>query len=117
MNRVRAIIGMFVLWSSSVWGATLTWEANQEPNLAGYRVYQCSGLPCTPKAGASLLAELGKDETSLYIGMPTEIRYYFVTAYNRGNHESRPSNLAVFAPAGTPPPPPTPGDLRFHPPK
>jgi hypothetical protein len=103
------------MWSSTAWSATLTWDASQEPNVAGYRVYQCSGLPCTPKVGASLLATLGKDETSLYIGIPTEIRYYFVTAYNRGNHESRPSNLAVFAPAGTPHPPPAPGALRIDP--
>ena len=117
MNWARAITGVLVLWSSTAWGATLTWDANHEPNLAGYNVYHCSGLPCTPKAGASLLATLGKDETSLYIGTPTEIHYYFVTAYTRGNHESRPSNLAVVAPAGSPTPPLTPGGLRIGSPK
>src|SRR3977135_2568468 len=40
MNWVRAIVGVLVLWSSAAWGATLTWNANNEPDLAGYRVYQ-----------------------------------------------------------------------------
>jgi hypothetical protein len=117
MNWARAITGVLVLWSGTALGATLTWEANHEPNLAGYRVYQCNGLPCTPEAGAALLATVEKDETSLDIGIPTEIRYYFVTAYNRGHHESRPSNLVVFTPAGSPPPPPAPGRLRIVSPK
>jgi len=113
MNWARAIIGVLVLWSSMAWGATLMWDANHELNLEGYHVYHCSGLPCTPKVGASLLATVGKDETSLDIGAPTEIQYYFITAYTRGNHESRPSNIVVFAPAGSPPRPPTPGGLRI----
>jgi len=117
MNRVSAITGVLVLWSTTAWGATLTWEANHEPNLAGYHVYRCSQLPCTRKAGASLLATVGKHETSLDIGFPAEIQYYFVTAYNSHNHESAASNLAVFAPVGSPPPPPTPGGLRIDSPK
>ena len=117
MSWASAIMGVLVLWSSTAWGATLTWDANEEPNLAGYHVYHCSGLPCTPKAGASLLATLGKDETSLYLGTPTKLQYYFITAYNRGHHESRPSNLVVVGPVGMPPPPPTPGNLRIKPPQ
>jgi hypothetical protein len=117
MNWARAITGVLVLWSSTAWGATLTWDANKEHDVEGYRVYHCSGLPCTPKAGASLLAMLGKGEMSLYIGTPTEIQYYFVTAYNRGHHESRPSRVVVFMPVGSPPLPPTPGGLRIDSPK
>jgi hypothetical protein len=117
MNWLRAITGVLVLWSSTAWGATLTWEANHESNLAGYNVYHCNRLPCTPKTGSSLLTTLGKDETSLHIGTPTEIHYYFITAYNRGNHESSPSNVVVFTPAGSPPLPPTPGSLRINSPK
>jgi len=117
MNWLTAITGVLVLWSSTAWGATLTWEANHEHNLAGYHVYHCSGLPCTPKHGASPLATVGKDETSLDIGTPTEIQYYFITAFNHGRHESGPSNLVFFRPAGSPPPPPTPGSLRIGPPQ
>jgi hypothetical protein len=99
MNWVRAITGILILWSTTAWGATLTWDANSEPDLAGYRVYQCSELPCTLKSGASLLAKVEKNKTSLNIGTPTRIQYYFVTAYGFAKNESGASNVVVFKPA------------------
>ncbi|HSQ51323.1 MAG TPA: class I tRNA ligase family protein, partial [Nitrospiraceae bacterium] len=70
MNWVRAIVGVLVLSSSTAWGAMLTWTANSEPDLAGYRVYQCSQQPCTRSSGQALLrrrparrAATGKDAT------------------------------------------------------
>jgi len=113
MNWVRAITGVIILWSTTAWGATLSWEANTEPDLAGYRVYRCSQLPCTLKSGASLFATVGKNETRVNIGTPEEIQYYFVTAYDSANRESGASGIAAFIPAGLPPPPPVPGGLRF----
>ena len=118
MNWVRAIAGMLVLWSGTAWGATLTWNANREPDLAGYRVYQCSRLPCTQtSANTSLLATLGR-VTSFNIGTPSVTQYYFATAYDVADNESGSSNLATFTPAGSPPPPPlaeppTRGGLRI----
>jgi hypothetical protein len=104
MNRVGAIACIFVLWSSTAWGATLTWTANSESDLAGYRVYQCSQQPCTQSSGkASLLVTLGTT-TSFNIGTPTVTQYYFVTAYDSANNESGASGLATFTPAGAPPP-------------
>src|SRR5512139_2281980 len=104
MNRVRAIVGILVLWSSTAWGATLTWTANNEPDLAGYRVYQCSQQPCTLTSGtASILITLGK-VTSFNFGTPTVTQYYFVTAYDQANNESGSSNLLTFTPAAAPPP-------------
>ncbi len=119
MNWVRAIAGVLVLWSSTAWGATLTWNANSEPDLAGYRVYHCSQQPCTRASGtASLLATLGT-VASLNIGTPAVTQYYFITAYDSANNESGSSNLATFTPAGSPPPPPltappTPGGLHIN---
>jgi hypothetical protein len=107
MKWVRAIAGVFVLWSGTAWGATLMWNANTEPDLAGYRIYQCSQQPCTrASANASLLATLGK-LTSFNIGTPSVIQYYFITAFDSVNNESGISNLATFTPAGSPPPPPS----------
>ena len=104
MNWVKAITGVLVLWSSTAWGATLTWDANSGPDVAGYRVYQCSRLPCTKSSGnASPLVTLGK-VTSFNIGTPPVTQYYFITAYDFANHESsgatsRPSHLRVSSPA------------------
>jgi hypothetical protein len=104
MNWVRAIAGVLVLWSSTAWGATLTWNPDIEPDLAGYRVYQCSLQPCTRASGhASLLVTLGT-ATSFNIGTPSVTQYYFITAYDLSNNESSESNLATFTPAGSPPP-------------
>ena len=104
MNWVRAIAAVLVLWSSTAWGATLTWTANSEPDLAGYRVYQCSQQPCTRTSGtASLLATLGTG-TSFNIGTPAVTQYYIITAYDFANNESAESNLATFTPTVAPPP-------------
>ena len=104
MHWVRAIAGVLVLWSSAAWGATLTWNANSEPDLAGYRVYQCSQLPCSRASGnASSLVTVGT-VTSINIGTPVVTQYYFITAYDFANNESSESGLATFTPAGSPPP-------------
>jgi hypothetical protein len=104
MNWVRTIACLLVLWSSTAWGATLTWNANSEPDLAGYRVYQCSQLPCTRASGnASSLATVGT-VTIFNIGTPSVTQYYFITAYDFANNESIESGLTTFTPAGSPPP-------------
>ena len=104
MNWVRTIAGVLVLWSSAAWGATLTWNANSEPDLAGYHVYQCSQLPCTRASGnASSLATVGT-VTIFNIGTPAVTQYYFITAYDFANNESTESGLTTFTPIGSPPP-------------
>ena len=104
MNWLRAIAAVVLLWSSAVWGATLTWSPNGESDLAGYRVYQCNLIPCTRASGnASLLTTLGI-VTSFNIGTPTVTQYYFVTAYDLANNESAESTLATFIPTGITPP-------------
>ncbi|MCS6304209.1 MAG: hypothetical protein H8K07_11165 [Nitrospira sp.] len=104
MGLVKAIATVLVLWSSTAWGATLTWNASSGPDLAGYRVYQCSQLPCSQSADtATLLITLGTT-TSFNIGTPAVVQYYVITAYNSANIESSASNVATYTPAGTPPP-------------
>ncbi|MEK7235711.1 MAG: hypothetical protein AAB242_03770 [Nitrospirota bacterium] len=119
MNWIKAIAAVLVLWSSAAWGAALTWNANSEPDLVGYHVYQCSRQPCTRTSGtASPLATLGP-VTSFNIGTPAVTQYYFITAFDLANNESSASSLAIFTPAGSPPPapqsaPPTPGGLHIN---
>ncbi|MCP9439431.1 MAG: hypothetical protein NHB36_06045 [Nitrospira sp.] len=96
----------FMLWSAVSHAATLTWSANTESDLAGYRVYQCTQLPCSRTAGtASLFAILGT-VTRLDIGTPTTVRHYVVTAYDLNNNESSESNVATYTPPSSPPAPP-----------
>ena len=104
MKWIKFIATVLVLWSSPAWSATLTWTANNEPDLAGYRVYQCTQQPCTPASGnASVLATLGT-ATSFNIGTPAVTQYYFLTAIDFFNNESSASSVATYTPAGSPPP-------------
>lgn len=104
-----ALAVTLIAWSSATWAATLTWTANSEPDLAGYRVYQCSQQPCGRAFGtATTLVTLGK-VTSFNIGTPAVVQYYVITAYDFANNESSESGVATYTPVATPPPPaPTP---------
>jgi hypothetical protein len=98
MNWLQAGAAILVLWSTTVWGASLTWDANSASDLAGYRVYQCSQLPCSKSFGtATLLATLGK-VTSFNIGTPSVVQHYVVTAYDFALNESGPSNVLTYYP-------------------
>jgi len=104
MCRATALAVILMLWGIPVWGATLEWKSNTEPNLAGYHVYHCTNLPCTKSSGtATLLVTLGK-VTSYEIGIPVITQYYLVTAYDFANTESDPSNIVTYVPAGATPP-------------
>jgi hypothetical protein len=75
MSRVLAMAVVLMLWGTTTWGATLTWTANNEPDLAGYHVYQCTQQPCGRAFGsATLLTTLGK-VTSFNIGTPAVVQY------------------------------------------
>lgn len=108
MTWVRIYTALLVLSCTAAWGATLTWNANTEIDLAGYRVYQCSQQPCGRANGtATPLATLG-NVTSFNIGTPAIVQYYVVTAYDFANNESPESGVATYTPAGSPSPTPTP---------
>src|ERR1044072_8163259 len=108
MNWLQAgAAAVLVLWSTTVWGASMTWDANSASDLAGYRVYQCSQLPCSKSYGtATLLATLGK-VTTFNIGTPSVIQYYMVTAYDFTQNESAPSNVLTYYPPTAQPAPAT----------
>ncbi|WHZ25685.1 MAG: Cell division protein FtsH [Nitrospira sp.] len=101
MGWITAIVTGLVLWSGTAWGATLTWNASNGPDLAGYRVYKCSQLPCSQSADTAMLLSTLGTTTSFNIGTPAVVQYYVVTAYNSANIESSASNVATYTPAGT----------------
>ncbi len=105
MNWLIAGAGVLVLWSTTVWGASLTWDANSASDLAGYRVYQCSQLPCSKSFGtATLLATLGK-VTSFNVGTPSVVQHYVITAYDFALNESGASNVLTYYPPSASPQP------------
>jgi hypothetical protein len=89
---------IFTLWGSAAWGATLTWNANREPDLAGYRVYKCSQQPCGQAFGTATLLVILGNVTSFNIGAPVVPRYYVITAYDFANNESDESNVVMYTP-------------------
>ncbi|MGH9391661.1 MAG: fibronectin type III domain-containing protein, partial [Vicinamibacteria bacterium] len=72
----------------------LSWTANTEPDLAGYRVYRHGELITGNLVGAPTYLDLDLDE-GRYV--------YKVTAVDRGGLESEPSNEASIAVDFTPP--------------
>lgn len=69
---------------------TLTWDANQESDLAGYKLYAST----SPGAYAAPIATLPKDVTTERVtGLQTDTTYYFVvTSFDTSGNESGPSN-------------------------
>jgi hypothetical protein len=108
MNWLSAIAAVLIVCSGTAEAATLTWNANTESDLAGYRVYQCAGQTCSKSTG-SILTTLGK-VTSFNIGTPVVTQSYFITAFDSKNNESGSSNVVIYTVSGgsTTPPPTTP---------
>lgn len=116
MNWMKILTVGLVLADSAAWGATLTWNPNTDVDLAGYRVYQCSQLPCGRANGTAVPIATLSTVTSFNIGTPSAVRYYILTAYDLANNESGESDVTTYTPtAGSPstPPPPTPSGLQF----
>jgi len=107
MNWVRAIACLLMVCltgATTAWSATLTWTANGESDLSGYRVYNCSVSNCSRTSGnAVLLATLGR-VTNFNIGTPATTQYYFVTALDISNNESQASLLVTYTPPSSVPP-------------
>jgi len=108
MNWLSAIAGVLLFCAGTAEAATLTWNANAESDLAGYRVYQCTGQTCSKSTG-SILTTLGK-VTSFNIGTPVVTQSYFITAFDSKNNESGSSNVVTYtvSSGSTTPPPTTP---------
>ena len=70
--------------------ATLTWDANTEPDLASYRIYRST----TPGVYGAALATIPTGTTNyVATGLQVGTTYYFVvTAVDLSDNESQPSN-------------------------
>jgi len=77
---------MFALILSIMVG--LSWQANKESDLAGYRVYKS----CQSGNYISSIADVGLDTFLLNIPVDCDTTYFVVTAYDTAGNESAFSN-------------------------
>ena len=88
------VVCLFVFLSGTAHSATvdLTWDANAEPDLAGYRVYYG-----TASRNYSETVDLGRATTCSISGLAATTTYYFaVTAYDTEGLESGFSNEVSY---------------------
>jgi fibronectin type 3 domain-containing protein len=104
-------IGAFILYAVQVSNAqsatvTLAWNANPEPNVAGYRLYYGTASHAYTQVVAA-----GNSTTASVPNLVAGTVYYFAaTAYNTAGNESLFSSEVAYAPPSqTPAPSPTPG--------
>jgi len=82
----------------SAYEKTLAWDANDEPDLEGYKLYSSVGNPCPPYTYIDTYPE---DELANPLlpmvkvtNLEDDTKYYFVvTAYNKDGYESDYSNI------------------------
>jgi hypothetical protein len=76
---------------------TLTWDANTEPDLAGYRIYHGTGSGVYPN-----VSDVGNTTTATISNLTAGQTYYFaVTAYDTEGLESGYSNQVSYLPPVT----------------
>ena len=97
MKKFRLfLIMIMVLLMASVCMAsdvTLSWDANSEPDIAGYRLYKSL---VSGEYSTNDMKDVGNVTTCTFTGLPNGTYYFVATAYNEDNFESDYSN-EVFA--------------------
>ncbi len=92
---------------------TLQWDANTEPDLAGYRLYYKTGSSGAPydgtgaTEGASPIDAENVTEFTLHSLSDTEVYFFVVTAHDTEDLESEYSNEVTASTEPTPTPTPT----------
>ena len=106
------LFGLFVSPAYSASSIQLTWNANTESDLAGYKIYKrtlpsqdfgqpiFSGMPNNPSSPSTTVSGLSGGATYGFIA----------TAFDTSGNESAPSTEAPITLPTSPPPPPPPAD-------
>ena len=101
MKRIFITLFFVLLFAvrsyAGTYSITFSWDANTEPDLAGYRLYTSAVSELYLPTGYK---EINKDATSdVMTGITTETPLYFVIrAIDESGNESGNSNEVVFTP-------------------
>jgi hypothetical protein len=100
LNFLTQFLGTAFLFSifsfiSPVYSAqvTLAWDANPDPNIAGYRVYYG-----TSSRDYSFYADVGNQTTCTIANLQNTMYYFAATAYDAGGQQSPYSAEVVYSP-------------------
>ena len=112
MKKILLAIGL-LLGMSSMWYAadgTLTWTANTEADLAGYKIFfapqSCTAQgPLAPLLVGGVAAQVGKVVTYKHVGLPSidGTLCWEITAFDTAGNESGRSNRVSIVVNTVPP--------------
>ena len=98
MRRLLLMLSLLILGAAPAWGANsvLTWTANTEADLAGYKVYfgtngACAATaPLPPLVIGGSAVQVGKVTTYTHTGTPAidGVLCYEITAFDTSGNES-----------------------------
>lgn len=95
MLFIGFLLMSFLLVSSAITSTSMTfeWDANTEPDLAGYRLYQSdtSGIYTFGAGNEAATIPAGTEVVTLP-GLPDGTYYWVATAFDTGGQESESSN-------------------------
>ena len=93
MRKILILLVMMLLIPSFVWAAssvTFAWDANTEPDLAGYRLYQAAASGAYDYTTSVLTIPVGTNTGTIQVQDGTW--FWVLRAYDTSDNESNDSN-------------------------
>jgi len=106
---VLILLSLPTLAQAQDMSVTLTWDANTESDLAGYRIYAStqSGVYTVP------IADIPAGTETAVVVVPEGLTYFVATAYDTSDNESLYSNEVSTTGTSVAGPPASPGNVTI----